>query len=102
MFRTPRGVRRVHYKAENPVWYKPDWAFIEEGRAVPADTAESRYAHGMLGRYALDIGNGYLVHGSPYRIGIGTRSTHGCVRLLEADLEVVYRTLRVGDDVVLR
>jgi L,D-transpeptidase YbiS len=101
-FRTPRGARRVHHKAQRPVWYKPDWAYIEEGLTVPPADAESRYVRGMLGRYALDIGNGYLVHGSPYRIGIGTRSTHGCVRLLDADLEIVFRTLQVGDEVVLR
>lgn len=101
-FRTPRGRRRVHHKAAEPVWYKPDWAFIEGGLPLPPADAESRYVRGMLGSHALDIGGGYLVHGSPYRIGIGTRTTHGCVRLLDSDLVIVYETLQIGDEVVLR
>ena len=56
----------------------------------------------MLGAYALDIGGGYLVHGSPYAVVAGERSTHGCVRLAPADLEVVYQTLQIGDVVLLR
>ena len=100
-FRTPRGARRVHHKATQPVWYKPDWAFLEENEPVPPAESPSRYVRGMLGRFALDIGNGYLVHGSPYRIGIGTRTTHGCIRMLDEDLELVYATLQIGDAVVL-
>ena len=100
-FRTPRGARRVHHKAPAPVWYQPDWVYVEAGQPIPLATADARYARGMLGRYALDIGGGYLVHGSPYRIGMGTRSTHGCVRMLDADLEVVYHTLQIGDPVIL-
>lgn len=100
-FRTPRGRRRVAHKARNPVWAKPDWAYVEEGLAVPPAGSAERHVRGMLGPCALDIGNGYLIHGSPYRIGIGTSATHGCVRLLDEDLEEVYRTLRVGDAVFL-
>ncbi len=35
VFETPRGNFRVIRKAEDPVWTKPDWAFVEEGKAVP-------------------------------------------------------------------
>ena len=83
------------------MWYKPDWAYVEEGVPIPPADAEVRFERGLLGRYALDIGGGYLLHGSPYRIGIGTRSTHGCVRLLDADLDIIYATLQVGDTVIL-
>lgn len=101
-FTTPRGVRRVHHKSENPVWHRPDWSFIEEGLTPPAPLHPDRLAHGMLGEFALDVGQGYLVHGSPYQRGIGDRITHGCVRLADEDLRAVYRTLGVGDLVLLR
>lgn len=101
-FSTPKGARRVYHKAEHPLWCKPDWAYLEEGRPVPAADTPERLLHGMLGAYALDIGGGYLVHGSPYRRGVGERNTHGCVRLLDEDLAVVYRSLEVGDLVLLR
>ncbi len=99
-FSTPRGRRRVHHKAENPVWAKPDWAYLEEGLPIPPSRRD-RYVYGMLGAYGIDIGSGYLVHGSPYRIDIGQKVTHGCVRLLDEDLELVYRTLQIGDTVLL-
>jgi len=101
-FATPLGDRRVHHKAERPLWIKPDWAYLEEGQPIPPVDNPERLQRGMLGAYALDIGGGYLVHGSPYSRGIGERNTHGCVRLLDDDLAVVYRTLDVGDLVLLR
>jgi len=36
VFDTPRGEFQVRSKAKDPVWIKPDWAFIEEGEAPPA------------------------------------------------------------------
>mgnify|MGYP001812137374 CR=1 FL=1 len=101
-FDTPRGVRRVHHKSSNPVWQRPDWYYIEENLPMPAPEHPDRRALGMLGEFALDIGQGYLVHGSPYQRGIGERITHGCVRLADDDLRVVYSTLQVGDLVVIR
>ena len=29
-------------KAEDPVWTKPDWAFVEEGKPVPGKWSERR------------------------------------------------------------
>ena len=101
-FSTPRGVRRIHNKSFNPVWEKPDWYYVEEGEEIPAQDAPERLTRGMLGEYALDVGQGYLVHGSPYQRGFGQQITHGCVRLAEDDLRVVYTTLDIGDTVVLR
>jgi L,D-transpeptidase YbiS len=101
-FATPQGKRRVHHKARHPLWFKPDWAYLEEGLPVPSRNDPERLLSGMLGAYALDIGGGYLVHGSPYSRGVGERNTHGCVRLLDDDLAVVYQTLDVGDLVLLR
>src|SRR5688572_32482274 len=41
-FRTPRGRMAVENKIVDPVWTKPDWAFIEEGKKVPPPGAPSR------------------------------------------------------------
>ncbi len=102
MFETPKGMMRIQGKTESPVWRKPDWAFIEEGLPVPkhANSFE-RYERGVLGDYALSIGNGYLIHGTLYQRLLGMPVTHGCVRLGDADLEQVFRTLRVGSKVYI-
>jgi lipoprotein-anchoring transpeptidase ErfK/SrfK len=102
MFETPKGMMHIQGKTESPVWRKPDWAFIEEGLPIPkhADSFE-RYEYGVLGDYALSIGNGYLIHGTLYKRLLGMPVTHGCVRMDDADLEKVYRTLRVGSKVYI-
>ncbi|MEO0117385.1 MAG: L,D-transpeptidase, partial [candidate division WOR-3 bacterium] len=30
VFKTPTGILRILWKIKNPIWYKPDWAFLEE------------------------------------------------------------------------
>lgn len=101
IFKTPRGVRRIIGKVANPVWTKPDWAFIEEGLPVPPPGHPSRYESGVLGDYALALGDGYLIHGTLYQRFIGQPVTHGCVRMGDEDLEAVYKTLQYGSKVYI-
>ena len=96
IFKTPKGRMTVLSKTENPVWTKPDWAFIEEGLPVPGPGDPARYERGVLGDYALRMADGYLLHGTLYQRLLGMPVTHGCVRFGDKDLEVVYRTLPVG------
>ena len=101
MFETPKGVMTVQTKKTNPVWTKPDWAFIEEGLPVPPKGHSSRFEANVLGAYALTLGDGYMIHGTLYQRLIGSHVTHGYVRLLDDDLEAVYKTLPVGAKVFI-
>jgi hypothetical protein len=101
MFETPKGVMTVKGKKTNPVWTKPDWAFIEEGLPVPPKGHPSRFEPNVLGDYALTLGDGYMIHGTLYQRLIGSPVTHGCVRMLDDDLEAVYKTLPVGAKVFI-
>ena len=101
LFKTPKGVLRVQGKTENPVWIKPDWAFIEEGLPVPPKGHYSRYEYGTLGDYALSLGNGYLIHGTLYKRFLGMPVTHGCVRMNDEDLEKIYKSLTIGSKVYI-
>ncbi|MFZ5518871.1 MAG: L,D-transpeptidase [Candidatus Zhuqueibacterota bacterium] len=101
IFKTPRGMLRVQNKIVDPVWRMPDWAFVEEGLPAPAPFAQERYESGVLGDYALDIGHGYLIHGTLYQRFLGLPVTHGCIRLGDKELEIVYRSLRIGSKVYI-
>ena len=101
LFQTPRGRFRVLDKRVNPVWSKPDWAFVEAGLPVPPAGHPSRYERGVLGKYALSLGDGYLVHGTPYQRLLGQPVTHGCVRLGDLDLEAVYMAMHAGAPVYM-
>ncbi len=100
-FKTPKGLFTVQLKRKNPVWTKPDWAFIEEGLKPPSAHAAERYDEATLGAYALSIGDGYMLHGTLYQRFLGLPVTHGCVRLGDADLEVIFNTLDKGAKVFI-
>ena len=95
VFDTPRGKFQVLSKIENPVWRKPDWAFVEEGQPIPTNAAE-RFEYGTLGEYALYFGNGYMIHGTLYERLLGRSVTHGCIRLGRDDLRKVWAKVPIG------
>jgi L,D-transpeptidase YbiS len=101
MFKTPKGEFRIQYKTKSPVWKKPDWAFVEEGLPVPPPNHDSRFEYGVLGDYALSMGHGYLIHGTLFQRFIGLPVTHGCVRMNDENLELVYHTLSEGSKVYI-
>ncbi len=100
VFDTPRGEFTIRAKYPEPVWVKPDWAFLEEGEPIPRDLA-ARLAPTELGAYAMDLGDGYLIHGTLYERALGLSITHGCVRLGDRDLETVYKSVRIGTPVYI-
>ena len=101
LFKTPKGVRTVKSKKTDPVWTKPDWAFIEDGLPVPGPNNPARFEEGVLGDYALVLGDGYMIHGTIWQRYLGLSVTHGCVRLNDADLDVVYHSLNKGSKVFI-
>ncbi len=101
IFKTPRGRLTIQGKITHPVWRKPDWAFVEEGLPIPGQTHASRYEYGVLGKYAMSLGDGYLIHGTLYKRMLGMPVTHGCIRLNDDDLEAVFYALSVGSRVYI-
>ena len=100
-FVTPRGEFRVLGKSENPLWRKPDWAFVEAGQSVPPPEDPSRLVEGELGAYLLNLGDGYLIHGTKDESKLGRAVSHGCVRLGAADLMRLYQSVPTGTRVFI-
>jgi L,D-transpeptidase YbiS len=100
VFDTPRGEFEIRKKKVDPIWVKPDWAFIEEGKPVPASFRE-RLEPYMLGDYALDLGDGYLIHGTLFKRSLGMSVTHGCVRVGDEDLAAIFRAVKPGTRVFI-
>jgi lipoprotein-anchoring transpeptidase ErfK/SrfK len=95
MFDTPRGRFEVQTLLVNPVWAKPDWAFVEEGQPIPKNPAD-RLESGTLGEYALYFGDGFMIHGTLYERLLGRAVSHGCIRVGRDDLRKVWAHARVG------
>ncbi len=100
-FVTPRGEFHVIGKAQNPQWRKPDWAFVEAGEPVPPPADPSRMVQGELGAYVLNLGDGYLIHGTKREELLGRPASHGCVRMGAADLEKLYLSVPTGTSVYI-
>ncbi|MCU0634291.1 MAG: L,D-transpeptidase [Gemmatimonadaceae bacterium] len=69
---------------------------------IPPLSAKNRHLDGALGAFALDLGNGYLVHGATDSSSIGAAVTHGCLRVGDDDLEWLYGHIDVGTQVHVR
>ncbi len=69
---------------------------------IPPFGSRNRQVRGELGAYALDLGDGYLVHGTPHQTSIGSAVTHGCLRLFDDDIEWLYTHVPVGTSVLIR
>lgn len=100
VFDTPQGKFHVLQKVEDPVWRKPDWAFIEEGKTIPDEVGE-RIEYGALGEYALYFGDGYMIHGTLYERLLGRSVTHGCIRVGKEPLRRIFRAVEVGTPIYI-
>ena len=68
---------------------------------IPPIGTKNRRIEGELGKYKLDLGDGFLLHGTPYENTIGTAATHGCVRLKSEDIEWLYNHVPIGTHVYI-
>ena len=100
-FRTPRGRYTVLRKITDPVWSKPDWAFVEEGKPIPPPDSSLRKEKGTMGKYALDLGERVMIHGTNDPKSIGRRVSHGCIRLPHAMLKTLWKEVEVGTEVYI-
>lgn len=68
---------------------------------IPPAGTKQRSIKGELGHFRLALGDGYLLHGTPYANSIGSSVTHGCVRLQDEDIEWLYDNVPVGTRVYI-
>lgn len=100
IFDTPQGELKILRKVKDPVWVKPDWAFIEEGYEPPKSMRD-RVDDFSLGDYGLYMRDGYIIHGTIFKTLLGKRVTHGCIRLGDEDLEFAFKNVPTGARVFL-
>ena len=96
-FHTPKGRFRVLRKVADPLWIKPEWAFVEAGAEIPVFAEDPRrFQRGALGDYAIYFAPDFMIHGTLYEVNLGKSITHGCVRVSSDDLKVLYDRVEPG------
>jgi lipoprotein-anchoring transpeptidase ErfK/SrfK len=68
---------------------------------VPPVTTPQRHFAGVLGKYRLELGDGYGIHGTDEPDKLGESVSHGCVRLGDDDIAKLYAMANVGDEVII-
>ena len=94
---TPAGRFNIVTKQRNPWWYPPPSPWASGLSAVPPGPANPLGTRWM-GLTARFIG----IHGTPASGSIGSRASHGCIRMKIADAEYVFDRVTVGTPVVVR
>jgi hypothetical protein len=98
-----RGDRVVYVHADGgEEIIPPDEEIIfDDTMFIPPEDTQNRRITGELGAYALSLGGGYLLHGTPHKESIGQAATHGCIRLGDEAIEYLYRNVGVGTPVYI-
>ena len=68
---------------------------------IPPVGTPQRQFKGVLGKYRLELGDGYGIHGTDEPDKLGQSVSHGCVRLGDKDIEQLYNMANVGDEVII-
>lgn len=66
----------------------------------PFGTIQRKY-RGVLGTHRLNMGDGYALHGTNKPETIGQSVSHGCVRLRNEDIAVLYEIVPLGTPVYI-
>jgi lipoprotein-anchoring transpeptidase ErfK/SrfK len=74
---------------------------LPPGKLIAAGDAPQRHFDKVLGRYRLNLGNGYAIHGTDEVDKLGQSVSHGCVRLGDDDIARLYAMAHVGDAVII-
>lgn len=68
---------------------------------IPPVGTRQREFEGVLGTHRLNLGDGYALHGTEAVGDLGRPVSHGCVRLHNADIAMLYEMANLGDEVVI-
>ncbi len=95
---TPNGRFAIQSKQINPVWSVPNspWAGELAGSTVGGGSA----ANPLKARW-MGISGSVGIHGTGQDYSIGTRASHGCIRMHVSDVKALYRRVRLGTPVLI-
>jgi lipoprotein-anchoring transpeptidase ErfK/SrfK len=95
---TPTGRYSIANKAVNPAWTAPNspWAGAYANETVEGGSAENPLKARWMG-----IVNGVGIHGTGAPGSIGTRASHGCIRMTVPDVVDLYPRVPVGTPVLI-
>lgn len=98
---TPTGMYFVGSKDTEPDWLAPhaDWVPKElQGHIFPITSEHNPFAGGFM---SLGGSDGVGIHGVKFDPQLGTKSSHGCIRLATKDFLHIYSMVPKGAPVFI-
>jgi hypothetical protein len=95
---TPAGQFSITEKQVNPAWHVPNasWAGALAGQVIPGGAPNNPLRARWLG-----ITDGVGIHGTAEDWSIGSRASHGCIRMHVNDVIALYPRVPVGTPVLI-
>ena len=95
---TPNGRFAIQSKQIDPVWSVPNspWAGELAGSTVGGGSA----ANPLKARW-MGVSGSVGIHGTGQDYSIGTRASHGCIRMHVSDVKLLYRRVPLGTPVLI-
>src|ERR1051325_2444103 len=81
------GRREAHEIIWNPAWIPPSSDWVKSHKGVkPGEVIKASDPRNPLGKLKIPLGDGYLIHQATGPGHLGNLVSHGCVRMMRADL----------------
>ncbi len=81
------GDREATQVIWNPSWIPPDSAWVKESKGIKVgEVIKASDPRNPLGKLKIPLGDAYLIHQAAKATDPGNLVSHGCVRMLRADL----------------
>ena len=96
---TPTGLFSIQSKQVNPTWTAPNspWAGELAGVSVPGGAWNNPLKARWMG-----VTGSVGIHGTGMPWSIGTRASHGCIRMTVSDVIALFRRVPLGTPVLIR
>jgi hypothetical protein len=96
---TPAGTYSVTSKQVNPAWHVPNsaWAGSLAGQVIPGGAPNNPLKARWLG-----LRDGIGIHGTAETWSLGSRASHGCIRMHPSDVIDLYPRVPMGTTVKIR
>jgi lipoprotein-anchoring transpeptidase ErfK/SrfK len=96
---TPTGLFAIQTKQVNPTWTAPNspWAGEMAGQQVAGGATDNPLKARWMG-----VSGSVGIHGTGQPWTIGTRASHGCIRMYVDDVIELFRRVSIGTPVLIR
>jgi lipoprotein-anchoring transpeptidase ErfK/SrfK len=96
---TPAGLFAIQSKQVNPTWTAPNspWAGEMAGQQVAGGAPDNPLKARWMG-----VNGAVGIHGTGQPWSIGTRASHGCIRMTVPDVIDLFRRVSIGTPVLIK